>query len=146
MVSFPSKSSFCALARSTKQYYHIASVKKNLPKTVEELVFTIKTLRNKHCVVTYQRNGTALIFNILVDSLNCYVIISASQKLGEATLTEYKKLHQLLELEFRSFGVVLHYYPNIKRIFKARRIKRRTIGEIREAKRRRQQEEVVNHG
>ena len=93
--------------------YTITSLpkKKNLPQTVEQLVSTIKTLQNKHYVVTCRRDGTPPIFNTLLESLKRYVInvtthiISASEKLDEATLTEYKKLHQSPELELRSLGV-----------------------------------------
>ena len=98
--------------------------KKNLPQIVEQLVSTIKTLQNIYCVVTCYKHGAPPMFNTLLESLNCYVIdvithiISASEKLDEPTLTEYKKLHQSPELELRSLGVVIHYYPNIKRIFK----------------------------
>ena len=126
------------VARFTKQNYHTASKKKNLPQTVEQIVSTIKTLRNIHCVVTYQRDGRPPIVNTLLESLNCYLIISASEKLEQATLIEYKKLHKSPEPELRSLGVELHYYPNIKRIFSTRGIKRRTIGERREAKKRHQ--------
>ena len=71
-------------------------------------------------------------------------IISTSEKVDEATLTDNKKIHQLPELELRSLRVPLNYYPNIKRIFKTRGIERQKTGESGEAKRERQQEEFVN--
>ena len=88
---------------------------KNLLQTVEQLVSTIKTLRNIKCVVTCQRDGAPPIFNTLLECLNCYVIdvtmhiISASEKPDEATLTENKKLHQSpeLELHFSRGGATL---------------------------------------
>ena len=92
--------------------------KKNLPQTVEQLVPTIKTLRNIDCVVTCQRDGAPTILNTHLESLNFYVvdvtthIISAFEKLEEATLSEYKKLHQSLDLELRLLGVVQRSYQH----------------------------------
>ena len=77
------------------------------------------------------KKQSAFIFKTLFESSNCFAIdvitniISASEMLDEATLTEYKKLHQSAELELRQLGVVLQYYLNIRRICKTRGIKRR---------------------
>ena len=62
-------------------------------------------------------------------------VISASEQIDESVLAEYRRFHQHSDIELRTLATVLHYYPNIKRIFKTRGTKRRSAGERREAKR-----------
>ena len=115
--------------------------KNNIPQTVDQLIATLKTIPNLFCDVTCQRVGAPYIFDDLVKALDCYVIdvtkhvISASEQIDESVFAEYRRLHQHSDIELRTLATVLHYYPNIKRIFKTRGTKRRSAGERREAKR-----------
>ena len=114
--------------------------KGNIPQTIEELIATLKTIPNLICVVTCQRKGAPYIFYGLLSSLDCYVIdvtkhiISASERIDESLIAEYRKLHQAADIESRTLTTVLHFFPNFNRIFKTRGTKRRTAAEKREAK------------
>ena len=116
--------------------------KGNIPQTIEELIATLKTIPNLFCVVTCQRKGAPYIFDYLLNSLDCYVIdvtkhiISASERIDESLIAEYRKLHQAADIESRTLATVLHYFLDFNRIFKTRGTKRRTAAEKREAKRR----------
>ena len=116
--------------------------KKNKPQKVKELIETLRSIPNLFCVVTCQRESAPYLFDDLVRALSCYVIdvtqhvISASEQLDDSVIAGYRRLHQSPDLELRTLGVVLHYYPNINRIFKTRGTKLRTTKERREAKRR----------
>ena len=100
--------------------------KNNIPQTVDQLIATLKTIPNLFCLGTCQRVGAPYIFDDLVKALDCYVIdvtkhvISASEQIDESVLAEYRRLHQHSDIELRTLATVLHYYPNIKRIFKTR--------------------------
>ena len=115
--------------------------KGNIPQTIEELIATLKTILNLFCVVTCQLKGAPYIFDNLLNSLVCYVIdvtkhiISASERIDESLIAEYRKLHQAADIESRTLATVLHYFPDFNRIFKTRGTKRRTAAEKREAKR-----------
>ena len=63
-------------------------------------------------------------------------IISASERIDESLIAEYRKLHQAADIESKTLATVLHYFPDFDRIFKTRGTKRRTAGEKREARRR----------
>ena len=116
--------------------------KGNIPQIIEELIATLKNIRNLFCVVTCQRIGAPYIFDDLLNSLDCYVIdvtkhiISASERIDESLIAEYRKLHQAADIESRTLATLLHYFPDFNRIFKTRGTKRRTAAEKREAKRR----------
>ena len=116
--------------------------KSNIPQTIEELIATLKTFLDLFCVVTCQRKGAPYIFDDLLSSLDCYVIdmtkhiTSASERIDESLIAEYRKLHQAADIESKTLAIVLHYFPDFNRIFKTRGTKRRTAGQMREAKRR----------
>ena len=63
-------------------------------------------------------------------------IFSASERIDESLIAEYRKLQQAADIELRTLATVLHYFPDWNRIFKTRGTKSRTAGEKREAKRR----------
>ena len=110
----------------------------NVPLAIEELIATLQNLPNLFCVVTCQREGAPYIYDELVRTLDCFVIdlpkhiISASEQAEESVVAEYRKLHQSPDFELRTLGIILHYYPNINRIFKKRGTKRRSAKERRD--------------
>ena len=116
--------------------------KGNIPQTIEELIATLKTITNLFCVVTCQRKGASYIFDNLLNSIDCYVIdvtkhiFSASERIDESFIAEYRKRHQAADTESKALATVLHYFPDFNRIFKKRGTKLRTAGEKREARRR----------
>ena len=103
------------------------------------MTFSNRAIR--YCFIC-QRNCAPYIFDDLLNSLDCYVIdvtkhiISASERIDESLIAEYRKLHQAADIVSRTLATVLHYFTTSKRIFKTRGTKRRTAGEKREAKRR----------
>ena len=69
--------------------------------------------------------------------IDCYTkhIFSASERIDESLIAEYRKLPQAADIELRTLATVLHYFPDFNRIFRTRGKKRRMAGEKREAKR-----------
>ena len=104
----------------------------NIPQTVDQLIATLKTIPNLFCVVTCQRVGAPYIFDDLVKALDCYVIDVTKHVIGASEQID-ESVHS--DIELRTLVSVLHYYPNIKRIFNTRGTKRRSAGDRREAKR-----------
>ena len=113
------------------------------PQSVNELVASLRSLTNLCGIVYCQCTGSPNIFEDLRTS-DCPIIqvttdmLSKSEQRSEVLVEKYKALHQSSDLQFKSLGVGLHYYPNLRKIFKTRGTKRRTYEQRREAKRERE--------
>ena len=113
------------------------------PQSVNQLVASLKSLTNLFGIVYCQRTGSPNIFEDL-RTLDCPIIqvttdiLSKSEQRSEVLVEKYKALHQSSDLGLRSLGVVLHYYPNLRKILKTRGAKRRTHEQRREAKKKRE--------
>ena len=110
------------------------------PQSVNQLVVSLRSL-TKLCGIVYcQRTGSPNIYEDL-RTLDCSIIqvttdiLSKSEQRSEVLVEKYKALHQSSDLELRSLGVTLHYYPNLRKILKTRGPKRRTHEQRCEAKR-----------
>ena len=112
------------------------------PQSVNQLVASLRSLTNLD-IVYCQHTGSPNIFEDL-RTLDCPIIqvttdiLSKSEQRSEVLVEKYKAVHQSSDLELRSLGVVLHYYPNLRKILKTRGTKRRTHEQRREAKRKRE--------
>ena len=98
------------------------------PQSVNQLVASLRSLTNLCGIVYCQRTGSPNIFEDL-RTLDCPIIqvttdiLSKSEQRSEVFVEKYKALHQSSDLELRSLGVVLHYYPNLRKILKTRNTK-----------------------
>ena len=94
-------------------------------------------------IVFCQRTGSPNNFEDL-RTMDCPIIqvttdnLSKSEQRSEVLVEKYKALHQSSDFELRSLGVVLQYYPNLRKILKTGGTKRRTHEQRREAKRKRE--------
>ena len=114
------------------------------PQSVNQLVASLRSLTNLCGIVYCQRTGSPNFFEDLrtLDSPIIQVttdILSKSEQRSEVLVEKNKALHQSSDLELRSLGVVLHYYPNLRKILKTRCTKRTTHEQRREAKRKREE-------
>ena len=113
------------------------------PQSVNQLVASLRSLTNLCGIVDCQRTGSPNIFEDL-RTLDCPIIqvttdiLRKSEQRSEVLVEKYKALHHASDLELRSLGVVLHYYPNLRKVLKTRGTKRRTHEQRREAKRKRE--------
>ena len=113
------------------------------PKSVNQLVASLRSLTNVCGIVYCQGTGSPDLFEDL-RTLDCPIvqvttdILSKSEQCSEVLVEKDKALHQSSDLELRSLVVVLHYYPNLRKILKTRGTKRRTHEQRREAERKRE--------
>ena len=95
------------------------------PQSVNQLVASLRSLTNLCGIIYCQRTGSPNIFEDL-RTLDCPIIqvttdiLSKSEQRSEVLVEKYKALYQSSDLELRSLGVVLHYYPNLRKILKTR--------------------------
>ena len=113
------------------------------PQSVNQLVASLRCLINLCGVVYCQRTWSPNIFEDL-RTFDCpiiqvtTVILSKPEQRSEVLVEKYKALHQSSDLEPRSLGVILHFYPKLRKILKTRGTKRRTHEQRIEAKRKRE--------
>ena len=95
-------------------------------QSVNQLAASMRSLKNLCGIVYCQRIGSPNIFEDL-RTLDCPIIqvttdiLSKSEQRSEVFVEKYKPLHQSSDLELRSLGVVLLYYPNLKKILENKR-------------------------